>query len=936
MIGPASPQRLPPLKQEKLSPEQKRQHLVSQLPRLEALADSCRRAGWSMHGCQMLEKRLVSLVAAHGPDAEEVWEACKELVTGYNQVAMTELRGAKQAGEVLQRAVDLTAKTSTNCDDPERTTLRAISYNNMACFYRREAALTSGARRVGRLGSARHWLEKALRLEENMSGEQDADTAGTHLNLCAVLSELGRHKDALNHAQVALIVLQSEFLGADVPQGTKSGETLVKDTGPMSRVATLAVCYHNVGVELEFEYRGSEAADAFQKGLDIAGNHLGALHPITMELKRAMLAAQDKYHRELQKKRWKKQKNESAMLNRKVATPNANAFQYENPEFDIIVHIQAVYRGILTRRRLREGLIVPPGPIGEMVRERLSGETETVTAALSNLMQRAQSSRDRGFSGSMLQGREELQPLVSEARELVGNLRSWRRLQRTADDLEQLIRATEQVFEPTERELELARQEVVREMESLFESGSVGEGVIEPLVLPTPKPTSLELDSRGVVVGSDGAPPNLTEAISARQLVLLQSEVHAAIEPLGLVAIAGESAYISQFFATEAEVHAMRNRAEMARSGLLALFAVEGAATSAQVQSMIGTERIQQIQAFLAIDTSLVQVVEEQLVAARAELDSALAVWKMCERPGDTLEARDLVLQARAKYQQLKDAASAPADRMQLALSRSQLERYDGLLRALGPLHARFNTSRPASRQASSSRPVSRQTEHGSRPISRQAGLSSRPVSRQHKVSRPPSRQLPVSRSASMKTAVDQDITTLMTGLVLAKEQLASSLSSWKVTEDRVDILAARERVLQAKKAVALAEWKVSDRHEEVLAARDRVLQAREVLTSPELLEARKAVALAEWKASETPAEVHAARAQVLEAKQLLGSTGTLQAKVARALAEWKVTDSGDDVLGARDRVLTARTAFESSPVRGLVNCNEFGKPKKTIEELSV
>ena len=45
-----------------------------------------------------------------------------------------------------------------------------------------------------------------------MEDAQDADAAGTHLNLCAVLSELGRHKDALNHAQVGAhsVLLVSE------------------------------------------------------------------------------------------------------------------------------------------------------------------------------------------------------------------------------------------------------------------------------------------------------------------------------------------------------------------------------------------------------------------------------------------------------------------------------------------------------------------------------------------------------------------------------------------------------------------------------------------------------------------------------------------------------------------------------------------------------
>lgn len=36
--------------------------------------------------------------------------------------------------------------------------------------------------------------------------------ADTHINACAVLSQLGRHQTALEHAQQALILLQEELL----------------------------------------------------------------------------------------------------------------------------------------------------------------------------------------------------------------------------------------------------------------------------------------------------------------------------------------------------------------------------------------------------------------------------------------------------------------------------------------------------------------------------------------------------------------------------------------------------------------------------------------------------------------------------------------------------------------------------------------------------
>ena len=100
---------------------------------------------------------------------------------------------------------------------------RAVTFNNLACYYRRQ----------GKLHSALNYLQKALRIEVEafflFGGrpkiistylkfsdfcplqarlEHVDNPADTHLNMCAVLSQLGRHAGALEHAQSALILLQ--------------------------------------------------------------------------------------------------------------------------------------------------------------------------------------------------------------------------------------------------------------------------------------------------------------------------------------------------------------------------------------------------------------------------------------------------------------------------------------------------------------------------------------------------------------------------------------------------------------------------------------------------------------------------------------------------------------------------------------------------------
>ena len=64
----------------------------------------------------------------------------------------------------------------------------AMTYNNLACYYRKQ----------GHLRAALIYLEKALEIEQNSA--QTASKADTHLNTCAVLSQLDRHDLALFHA----------------------------------------------------------------------------------------------------------------------------------------------------------------------------------------------------------------------------------------------------------------------------------------------------------------------------------------------------------------------------------------------------------------------------------------------------------------------------------------------------------------------------------------------------------------------------------------------------------------------------------------------------------------------------------------------------------------------------------------------------------------
>jgi tetratricopeptide (TPR) repeat protein len=115
---------------------------------------------------------------------------------GQKRNAQTQAELYDKAQELLRKAEMLTEQKDLMINRPPRIKLRAVTLNNLGCLYRRR----------GKLHSALKFLEKALKLEHDLEravGELD-DPASTHLNLCATLSEMGRHELAADHAASAL------------------------------------------------------------------------------------------------------------------------------------------------------------------------------------------------------------------------------------------------------------------------------------------------------------------------------------------------------------------------------------------------------------------------------------------------------------------------------------------------------------------------------------------------------------------------------------------------------------------------------------------------------------------------------------------------------------------------------------------------------------
>ncbi len=102
-------------------------------------------------------------------------------------------------------------------------------------------------------------------------GSRVEHPADTHLNTCAVLSQIGRHQGALEHAQSALILLQEELFGGGAAVAEVGGGGREGDQPPRAdRIAVLAIAYHNMGVEQEFLKKFEHSLQSYRKGVEVS------------------------------------------------------------------------------------------------------------------------------------------------------------------------------------------------------------------------------------------------------------------------------------------------------------------------------------------------------------------------------------------------------------------------------------------------------------------------------------------------------------------------------------------------------------------------------------------------------------------------------------------------------------------------------------------
>ena len=194
------------------------------------------------------------------------------LVLACNQQAM-DLLHAERLPEALSLLQQAETQACTMPPSAASLKMKSVTFNNLGCFYKR----------AGLYQKALEYLSLALDIDAHSTTDR-TNLAGTHLNICAIKSKAGQHREALDHALEALQLLQ----------GPEANTT---------QVTTRVIAHHNAAVELEHLALVQQAVDMYKAGIRAGKDSLGPDHPLIASLQKCYYGALDKLDKGSSKKK---------------------------------------------------------------------------------------------------------------------------------------------------------------------------------------------------------------------------------------------------------------------------------------------------------------------------------------------------------------------------------------------------------------------------------------------------------------------------------------------------------------------------------------------------------------------------------------------------------------------------------------------------------
>ena len=185
---------------------------------------------------------------------EELMKFINETTYKINQYANELLKEEKTTASI--RLLQRVEKLFLQYESPSLADIANLTYNNLACGYKK----------AGNLRLALRCLETAISYCEKFKEESNIVT--TYLNACAILNELGEHKEAKERANKAATLCQSEIIKAKAEPDLRQYAA--------EKWSLLAIAFYNLGIQEEF-LSGQEAAlKWYRKAIDAIGNNPNA------------------------------------------------------------------------------------------------------------------------------------------------------------------------------------------------------------------------------------------------------------------------------------------------------------------------------------------------------------------------------------------------------------------------------------------------------------------------------------------------------------------------------------------------------------------------------------------------------------------------------------------------------------------------------------
>lgn len=277
------------------------ENLLAKIEKLEDHGAKLKKAEKYIEALKKYEKAYALRKQIQGETHEEMLAWSHEMAVICNILAMSYLQ--KEQFQVSLEFLRTAESVSKNDDR-----MSAVTYNNYAWLFRR----------TKKYRSALSYLEKALSIEYTILNDSEdavedwlavSSPCDIHLNIWAILSQMGKHELALQHSMKALILIQDEIMGR--LENSEESTRIQKVRSVQERMIVLWIAYHNIAVEQEFLKQYNPCLRSYKKAAEWAKEYLGDANPMTNNLVNAYESATKKIATEIEKTWVRKHKSSS-------------------------------------------------------------------------------------------------------------------------------------------------------------------------------------------------------------------------------------------------------------------------------------------------------------------------------------------------------------------------------------------------------------------------------------------------------------------------------------------------------------------------------------------------------------------------------------------------------------------------------------------------